>query len=338
MYKTRRGITFFSSRPHHVHAAFAESVNADTYLFRFDGKTKKPFIELIKSPFMPKPDSDVFICESPLYLFTVIPQKIFNPRLKVVLLATSPFRMYYDRQGPAGKYLLKKTLDYVDGVIAVSQYVADFYATLTDCPIKIAYPYANVEKYDGDYSEPGSKNICFLGKMMPYKGIDILIEAFRLIRNEVPGSRLYLMGHFKDESLKISEIEGLENIGNVDDPRLYFSHSSIYLHPARDEAFGVSIMEACAAGLIPIVSKNCGAAEILKIVSPELVVNSLDPECFARRAIEVMEWSPDKKLRVISGLKEIARNFKKDMRIWEFKVSFADLMIEIDERRKLKQG
>ncbi|MCD1293715.1 hypothetical protein CUJ83_01730 [Methanocella sp. CWC-04] len=334
MYKARQGITFFSSRPHRVHVTFAESVNADMYLFRFDGKTKRPYRELLLSPFLKKPDSDVYLCESPLYLFTVIPKKILDPEIKVILLATSPFRMYYEKQSAMGKYLLRKSLSYVDGIIAVSRYVADFFAAMSDCPVKVAYPYADISTYEGAYSDPSSKNIVFLGKMMPYKGVDLLIEAFKMIREKEPGSELYLMGHFKDESLKLPEIEGLNVAGKVEDPREYFSRACIYMHPAREEAFGVSIIEACASGLIPIVSKYTGAAEIIRPVCPDLVVDSLDPADYSERALKVMGWGPEKKKAVAEELRAVARDFTKDRSVMEFKTAFNELILEIDRHRK----
>jgi len=332
MYERLHGITFFSSRPHRVHEAFAKSVNADVYLFKFDGKTKRPFRELVKAPFARKPGSRAYICESPLYLFTVIPQKLLRPDIKVILMATSPFRIYFEKGGVPGRMLFRWALNRTDGVIAVSEYVADFYRGIVRCPVTVAYPYADIERYDGDFSDFSSKNIVFLGKMMPYKGVDILIEAFKMIRQASPDSKLYLMGHFKDASLKLPEVDGMETVGQVDDPREYFSKSCIYMHPAREEAFGVSIIEACASGLLPIVSCYTGAAEILKPICPELVVDSLHPEAYCSRALEVMAWDIDKKRKVSAALKTAARQFRKEERIQKFQIAFEELLGSMDHK------
>ncbi len=326
MYERLNGITFFSSRPHRVHEAFARSVDAGFYLFKFDGKTKKPFVELALSPFARKPRSDVYICESPLYLFTVIPQKLLRPRLKVILMATSPFRMYFEKSGRAGRALFRWALSHADGIIAVSWYMADYYKSIVNRPVKVAYPYADVRHFDGDHADRGSSNIVFLGKMMPYKGVDLLIEAFRLIRREKPEAKLYLMGHFKDGSYELPEVEGMEAVGKVEDPLDYFSKACIYMHPAREEAFGISIIEACAAGLIPIVSSHTGAAEVIKPVCPELVVDSLEPADYCKKALEVMRWSPEKKGRVSTSLRDVARGFGKEESIRMFRQSFDELM------------
>jgi len=332
MYERLHGITFFSSRPHGVHLAFANSVNARIYLFKFDGKTKKPYSELIKAPFAKKPDSGVYICESPLYLFMVVPQKLMHRDIKIILMATSPFRMYFEKAGKPGQILMRWALGHVDGVIAVSEYVANFYRGRVRCPVKVAYPYADVSRYDGNYADLSSRNIVFLGKMMPYKGVDILIEAFRMIRRRSGDSKLYLMGHFKDSSLVLPRDEGLEAVGAVDDPREYFSRASVYMHPARDEAFGISIIEACAAGLLPIVSSHTGAAEVIGPVCQDLVVDSLDPECYCNRALEVMDWDMEKKIRISSALKAVARRFTKEASIGTFKRTFEELVDEVGNK------
>lgn len=334
MYKPKQGKTFFSSRPHHVHSAFAASVGADSYLFKFDGKTKKPYMELVKAPFLSKPRSEVYICESPLYLLTVLPQKLLDRDITVILLATSPFRMYYERQGATGKRMLLEALRRVDGIVAVSEYVADYYRKLVpSCPVRVAYPYADVRKYDGEYSDLSSRNIAFLGKMMPYKGVDILLEAFSMIRKESPASELYLMGHFKDESLKVPDMDGLTLAGKVDDPREWFKKACVYMHPAREEAFGISIVEACASGLIPIVSDRTGAAEVLAQVSPELIVHTLDPADYARRALKLMDMDMGWKLKVTGALREKAREFEKERRVGMFRDEFTALIEEIRKSR-----
>jgi glycosyltransferase involved in cell wall biosynthesis len=333
MYERLNGITFFSSRPHHEHEAFARSIGADFYLFKFDGKTKKPLVELVRAPFARKPRSDIYVCESPLYLFTVIPQKLLRPRLKVVLMASSPFRIYYERSGITGRALFRWALSRVDGVIAVSGYVADYYKNIINRPVKVAYPYADVGHFDGDHADRSSNNVVFLGKMMPYKGVDILIEAFRLIRREKPDAKLYVMGHFKDGSYDLPEVEGMEVVGKVEDPLEYFSKACIYMHPAREEAFGISVIEACAAGLIPIVSSHTGAAEAIRPVCPELVVGSLDPADYCKKALEVMGWSVEKKNAVSASLREVARGFGKEESIRAFQRSFDDLMEELYDEK-----
>ena len=50
------------------------------------------------------------------------------------------------------------------------------------------------------------------------------------------------------------------------------SRCSVYIHPARLEAFGASVVEAMATGLIPIVTEMTGAKDLVKQVDPSLIV------------------------------------------------------------------
>jgi glycosyltransferase involved in cell wall biosynthesis len=46
---------------------------------------------------------------------------------------------------------------------------------------------------------------------------------------------------------------------------------SLYLHCARGESFGVAVIEAMMAGVVPLVSEWTGAREVVSEVSPDLI-------------------------------------------------------------------
>jgi glycosyltransferase involved in cell wall biosynthesis len=47
---------------------------------------------------------------------------------------------------------------------------------------------------------------------------------------------------------------------------ILLSECSVYLHPARSEPFGLSVVQAMAAGLLPIVTDMTGAKDLVKQV------------------------------------------------------------------------
>ena len=92
------------------------------------------------------------------------------------------------------------------------------------------------------------------------------ISRFRLAGYGGQSDRVRFLGYKRDISLCLSE-------------------SSLYVHLARGEAFGISILEAMLAGVPCIVSELTGAREVVEQVDPRLIVPP-DPNVAADR----MRW------------------------------------------------
>lgn len=83
-------------------------------------------------------------------------------------------------------------------------------------------------------------------------------------------------------------------IGRRDDVERYYGAADLLALPAVKEAFGNVVLEALASGLPAVVSKNVGAAELLKGELAEgIVVHPEDPEEIAARLLEMLQRSLD---------------------------------------------
>ena len=104
--------------------------------------------------------------------------------------------------------------------------------------------------------------VLFVGRMRPYKGLPVLVEAMR----EVPGT-LLLVGSGEQEARVRERIQalGLESrvvmTGDVPDADLpgYYRAADLFVLPSvsRSEAFGLAMVEAMSCGL-PVVSTRLG--------------------------------------------------------------------------------
>jgi glycosyltransferase involved in cell wall biosynthesis len=117
----------------------------------------------------------------------------------------------------------------------------------------------------------GDKIILAVGRLVPYKGFDVLIRAMK----EVDG-RLILLGSGPqyDALLELAESEGVAEkttmLGRVENINPYFAAASVFVLPSvtRAEAFGMVQLEAMAAGL-PVVNTNIDSGV------PEVCVNGV---------------------------------------------------------------
>jgi glycosyltransferase involved in cell wall biosynthesis len=121
-----------------------------------------------------------------------------------------------------------------------------------------------------------------------YKGLDLLLDAFERACAGDAGLRLDVVGRWdKDEIARLFRqypaaarqacfVGETHNLGEA------LSRASLYVHLGRGEAFGISILEAMAAGVPALVSEWTGGAEVVGCVGPEWIV-PLDPAVAAER-------------------------------------------------------
>ncbi|TVR69382.1 MAG: glycosyltransferase [Marinilabiliales bacterium] len=175
----------------------------------------------------------------------------------------------------------------------------------------------------GDYtfinSAEKERSIGFLSRMNECNGLDILVDAFILLKNDMKNHdvRLYVSGghtgddhqYIKKQKKKIIEagvgndVIFLENFEN-EHRHIFFERVSVLSVPVRNgEAFGIYLTEAMASG-IPVVQPHLGAfPEIIESSGGGLICGENTPQKLAAALEKVLG---DKKLLEEMSLK--ARN------------------------------
>jgi glycosyltransferase involved in cell wall biosynthesis len=301
----------------------------------FDFLRKKPALlqlaSIIKSFFIPK--SDIYILENAACLSSIIFKKKGNS--KVILFYGDQFFLDYPSFKGLKKRFVDHLLGYVDGVITISKLYQNISKKYMKVPNYVVYPYCDTEKYLKYNADITSRNIAFFGYLVKLKSIDLLIDAF-LKLNKKYRNKLYLVGGVVDKMKEIEENRENPDViitGWTDRPWEYLKKCGTYINPARKEAFGINILEAMCMGIPPIVSENCGAAEIVKKISPNLIIKTEKDEIIKR-----FEWV-NKDLRIKKGLslacKAEAKKYTKRKSIDNFKKSFSELLKDLrDLHRK----
>jgi len=123
----------------------------------------------------------------------------------------------------------------------------------------------------------GTPTIIYVGRLLPFKGVDLLIKSFKKVKEEITDARLYIVGSAfgKDDIDYWRELEqlskGFQNsiffLGNVSDEilSLLYSVSDLFACASLYEGFGMPFLEAQSCGL-PCVGFNTSAI-------PEVVIN-----------------------------------------------------------------
>jgi glycosyltransferase involved in cell wall biosynthesis len=169
-----------------------------------------------------------------------------------------------------------------DGIIAVSEGVAEDLAKITKIPCKrievIYNPVVTLEVFDRakeTVEHPWFQSqeiplILGVGRFYPQKDFPTLIRAFDLIR-QVKRARLVLLGGEGPDRHKIEQLINELNLeadvailGFKPNPYAYMAKATVFVLSSAWEGFGNVLVEAMATGT-PVVSTDCpsGPSEIL---------------------------------------------------------------------------
>lgn len=127
----------------------------------------------------------------------------------------------------------------------------------------------------------------FCGRMVPTKGIHLLIESFYRAREKVPGARLLLVGKhfFKDYSARLKQMSDTSVVyaGEVPEEEvpLYYAASDVCATASLAEGFNLFLAEAQACGK-PVVAFNIGPhPEVVRDTGTGILVPARDTAAMA---------------------------------------------------------
>jgi glycosyltransferase involved in cell wall biosynthesis len=146
-----------------------------------------------------------------------------------------------------------------DLIFAISSYTADDAAETLHFPrerIRVAYPGVD-ERFrpEGERRDLGAPYVLGVSTVEPRKNLDVLLDAFALVRRHHPDLVLAIAGAGGWGAGEGPRGEGVRWLGFVPDgelPALYRG-AAVFAYPSRFEGFGIPIVEAMACGT-PVVS------------------------------------------------------------------------------------
>lgn len=168
--------------------------------------------------------------------------------------------------------------------------------------------------------------VLFAGRIIPRKGLDVLIKALHLVRRNKPALQLVVAGSGKKGY--VSQIERLARrlkvpakfLGKIPHRDIHevFWLADCFVCPSQQhESFGLVNVEAMASGLPLIASRNGGIQEIVQNRRNGLLVQQFrDPRKWARHIQRTMENQRLNERLKLQARKDTLRKFS-----WESTVS-----------------
>ncbi|MUK29474.1 glycosyltransferase [Aliivibrio fischeri] len=106
------------------------------------------------------------------------------------------------------------------------------------------------------------KRFLFIGRLSKVKNLELLINVF----NKLPNHKLTIVGDGEEKQYLASIANSnIKFIGSIENTELkyIFNNNDIFILPSISETWGLVIEEALYFGLPVIVSRNCGACELI---------------------------------------------------------------------------
>jgi len=170
-----------------------------------------------------------------------------------------------------------------------------------------------IEKFS--YSENDSRVVTYVGKLEKWKGIEVLIDVFRIVHDELKDVKFMVVGNgslikkLKNINLPI-KIMGY--IPHDKMPEIYHK-TAVSVLPSFMEGLPTVCMESLACG-VPVVATDIGdTREVVIDGKTGFLVKPGDAKAMASKVIELLEHDDLRKVMGKKGRKHIEKNFSYDV-------------------------
>lgn len=334
---------------HPAHRGFAAAVGADDVVVQFrsiPGPIRETLLTDVYSAFAASiPPRDVYVTENDAVLYSAPFIERRYPDSTLIHLAASDRLLGYafsprpdDTALEAARRRVNRYLDtallqrvlvrYCDGVIAVSEFARERLRAFVPAgvPVRVAHPYiqpaayATLESVEPDLDADVA---VMVGEWRDHKGVDLLVEAWSLVRERHPNAELRLVGRrFPGE---YADVPGVTLRGFVESLETEFAAASLCVHPARIEAFGVCVVEAMRAGLPTVVTSTVGARSAVEEVDESLVV-APTAEALATRVSGYFATSLPQRKSLSRASRAASEPFDETTKTRQFRAAFDALV------------
>ena len=202
----------------------------------------------------------------------------------------------------------------------------------------VLYPPVDIDRFSTAYrSRSREPKVLVISRFTPEKGIDKILSLAKILDNRIsfqvigsltPANRSYFNSIHK--SIKDYELQHkIILTPNATNEELVeaMSYCSAYFHTKEGEHFGVSILEAMAAGLTPIVPSFGGCSEIV----PSRYQYSTIGEAAERISTAISDSDPDKS--------EYFRNLAQEFSLTRFTERLQQfILLGINNKKKVSSA
>ncbi len=237
----------------------------------FHKSSSLPALFYYKRILRSKTPSHYFCYEPPRFLYDLKPETMRKLGIgRFFLLPLYPLLRFFDR----------RFVQAADSILVFSHFMEKEVERLYQRKARMVGPLGfdlrpevGEKAYLSQYGvREGDKVLLTVNRLQPRKRLHILIEALPLIVRDFPNVKALIIGTGPEEKnlRRLAKERNLEDfvrfVGYVEEERLpiFYSLADIYIHLAKNEPFGLSVLEALSFGKPVISVREGGPEEIIR--------------------------------------------------------------------------
>jgi glycosyltransferase involved in cell wall biosynthesis len=277
--------------------------------------------------------------------------RAFNPKIKIVLHMHCEWLTQLDYE------LVENRLRYADLIIGVSDYITEkirrrFPQFAKRC--QTVYNAVDIEAFAKEKRQNvadknGTKQLLFVGRVSPEKGVHVLLEAFQKVLRQYPYVQLKIVGYqgslafeklsalstdakemdlkrfyssnyisYLKNQLSLSEMSHVSFLGAIPHrllPKLYRNADVCVVPSVCNEPGAMPVVEAMAAGVPVVATRGGGVPEIVIDGKTGLLVERDNPSALAKAILLLLTDERLRKSVVNASRKQIVEFYSWDKTI-----------------------
>lgn len=243
---------------------------------------------------------------SPLYLFSF---PLFFNKIKFVHTIHSQAEKELGRSKLSIYYIIRKIFYTNGSVVSISESVKKSVFSLYNINSQLIYNGTTFKNKTNKVLSSFSRNDNFIllavGNTRNVKNYQLLIDAFKKINNNailiILGS---LVEDFKNFDISLAKKDKIYFLGHVDNPQDYMKIADFLCMTSNYEGMPISILEAKANGLIPIVRPVNGVLDVVKHKFNGIISDDLTVESYSKSLKQALQISDNDKKIMINNAKD----------------------------------
>lgn len=144
--------------------------------------------------------------------------------------------------------------------------------------------------------------ILYAGRLAPVKGVDVLLNAWKMVIRDKPNARLILLGAKETEdyeglACKLEIQDSVIWAGYQKDVRPWLAAADMLAMPSRHEGAGLIALEAMAVGRAVVASRVGGIPEYVRDNESGLLIAPENPNALAKALLNLIN-NPEERARM----------------------------------------
>lgn len=166
---------------------------------------------------------------------------------------------------------------------------------------------------------PNDVAVLFSGRLVPRKGLDLLLDSWGVVSADHPEAHLWILGSGEHQADSVeAELkeragkEALERVhwlGQSTKPETYYAAADIFAFPSRREGLSNTLLEAMACGLSPVASRIGGNTDVIAHETNGLLFDVDDSDGLAANLNRLLDAPAERRILSAAAREEVRKRF-----------------------------